>query len=107
MLAQSTERDERAAYGMLIKALEEPTRTIIANAGYDASEIMAEIKLAGPGHGFDVRSEQVVDMAQAGVLDVATVQKAAVHGAIAGAALALTIDVLIHRKKPEAVPAKP
>jgi len=107
MLAQSTERDERAAYGMLIKAMEEPIRTIIANAGYDASEIMAEIKLTGPGHGFDVRSEQVVDMAQAGVFDVATVQKAAVHGAVAGAALALTIDVLIHHKRREVVPAGP
>ena len=107
MLAQSTEGDERAAYVILMKAMEEPIRTIIANAGYDASEIMAEVKLAGPGHGFDVKSEQVVDMAQAGIFDVAAVQKAGVHGAIAGAALALTIDVLIHHKKPEEVAAKP
>jgi len=107
MLAQSTEGDERAAYVILMKAMEEPIRTIIANAGYDASEIMAEVKLTGPGHGFDVKSEQLVDMAQAGIFDVAAVQRAAVHGAIAGAALALTIDVLIHHKKPEEVAAKP
>jgi len=99
MLARGENSDERAAYEILIKALEQPIRTIIANAGYDASEIMAEIKLAGPGHGFDVRSEQVVDMAQAGIFDVATVLKAAIHGAVAGAGLALTTDVLVHHKK--------
>jgi len=99
MLAQSTEGDERAAYVILMKAMEEPIRTIIANAGYDASEIMAEVKLAGPGHGFDVKSAQVVDMAQAGIFDAAAVQKAAVHGTIAGAALALTLDVLVHHKE--------
>lgn len=102
-LDQSTDSDERAAYRILIKAMEEPIRTILANAGHDASQVMAEIKSAGPGHGFDVRSEQVVDMAQAGIWDAAVVQKAAVHGAIASAALALTIDVLVHHKEPEQV----
>ena len=102
-LAQSSDPDERASYRILIRALEEPLRTIVANAGFNADEIMAEIKSAGPGRGFDVTSEKVVDMAQAGVLDVATVQKAAVHSAIAGAALALTTDVLVHHKKPQEV----
>jgi chaperonin GroEL len=101
MLDQSTDPDERAAYRILIRALEEPIRTILTNAGYDASEVMAEIKQAGPGFGFDARSGQVVDVAQAGIFDVASVQKAAVHSAVASAALALTIDVLVHPKKPQ------
>ena len=101
MLEQSTDPDERAAYRMLIRALEEPVRTILTNAGYDASEVMAEIKQAGPGFGFDVRSGQVADVAQAGIFDVSSVQKAAVHSAVASAALALTIDVLVHPKKPQ------
>jgi chaperonin GroEL len=101
MLDQSTGPDERAAYHILIKALEEPIRTILTNAGYDASEIMAEIKRANAGHGFDVRSGQIVDMAKAGIFDAAGVQKAAVHSAVSSAALALTVDVLIHRKDPK------
>ena len=100
MLDQSTDPDERAAYRILIKALEEPIRTILTNAGYDASEVMAEIKRADAGYGFDVRSGQIVDMAKVGIFDAASVQKAAVHSAVASAALALTIDVLIHRKTP-------
>ena len=100
-LDQSRNVDEQAAYRVLIKAMESPIRTIIANAGYDDSETMAEIRQAGPGYGFDARSEQVVDMAQAGIFDAAAVQKAAVRGAVKSAALALTIDVLVHRKQPE------
>ena len=100
-LDQSTDPDERAAYRILIKALEEPVRTILTNAGYDASEVMAEMKRADAGHGFDVRSGQIVEMAKVGIFDAASVQKAAVHSAVASAALALTIDVLIHRKTPK------
>jgi len=39
-------------------------------------------------------------MAKAGINDAASVQKAVVHSAVASAALALTIDVLVHRKTP-------
>ena len=108
MLDQSTVPDERAAYSILIKAVAEPIRTIVANAGYDASEIMAEIKLAGSRYGFDVTSGQVVDMMGAGIRDAAIVQKSAVYGAITIAALALTIDVLVHRQEqPEHATIRP
>ena len=100
MLDDSTDADERAAYRILIRAMEEPMRTIAANAGYDPSDVMAEVRHAGPGYGFDARTGQIVDMAQAGVYDAVAVQKAALRGAIETAAMALTIDVLIHRKKP-------
>jgi chaperonin GroEL len=98
-LEQSQETDARAAYHILIKALEAPLRTIVANAGCDASEVMAQIKLAGAGHGFDVTTGQVVDMAEAGIYDPTGVQKAAAYVAIASAGLALTVDVLVHRKE--------
>lgn len=95
----STEPDARAAYHILLQVVETPLRTIAANAGHDPSEVVAHIKLAGPGHGFDVDSGQVVDMAQAGIYDPTSVQKAAVYSAIASAGLALTVDVLIHRQE--------
>jgi chaperonin GroEL len=101
LLARSTDPDERAAYRILIRGLEEPTRTLIANAGYDPSEVMAEIRLAGPGYGFDVLSERVVDMTKAGILDVASVQRSAVWRAVTGAAIALTTGALVHHKKPQ------
>jgi chaperonin GroEL len=97
LLDQSTGTDERAAYRILIDALAEPLRTIVTNAGHDDRDVMAEIRLAEPGYGFDVTTEHVVNMIEAGIYDTAATQKAAVHAAVASAALALTIDVLVHR----------
>ncbi len=97
--------DQQAAYRILHAALEEPVRTIVANAGYDTGAVMAELQHAPPGFGFDVRRGAVVDLAQAGIYDVAAAQKAAVQGAITAAAQALTIDVLIHPKQPQYVAA--
>ncbi len=103
MLSGSENPDERMADRILIKALEEPLRTIASNAGYDPGTIMVEVNRAAAGFGFDVRCGCVVDLAQAGIFDVAAAQKAAVYGAVAGAAHALTIDVLIHSKNPQYV----
>jgi chaperonin GroEL len=100
-LERSSGADERAAYHMLLDAVEMPIRTIVSNAGYDASEVLAQLKLAGPAFGFDVRTGEVVDVVEAGIRDVADVQKRAVESAVRTAALALTVDVLIHRKDPE------
>lgn len=97
----STEPDARAAYGILLKAMETPARTIIRNAGFNDSDVMAELRLAGPGFAFDVLNETPVHMATAGIYDPAGVVKAAVFTAIKTAALALTIDVLVHHAKPE------
>jgi chaperonin GroEL len=108
MRDESQDPDARAAYHILTHAMQAPLRTIVSNAGYDASEAMAEIKLAGPGHGFDVTTGQVVDVAEAGLYDTTGVLKLAVFSAIASAGLALTVDVLIHRQEqPEHASIRP
>jgi chaperonin GroEL len=101
LLEQGTDTDERAAYRILLKALETPIRTIISNAGYDVGDLMAEIRQAGPGHTFDVTTKQVVDVVEAGIFDVAAVQREAARSAVSSAALALTVEVMVHHKKPE------
>lgn len=99
MMARTMDTDERAAYQILQTALAEPLRTIVRNAGYDPSDVLAQLNLAGPGHGFDVTTGQVVDVAEAGLYDACSVQKLAVYSAVASAAQALTVDVMIHRKQ--------
>lgn len=96
-LAETDDVEARAAYGALIEALAEPMRAIVGNAGYEPSEVLAAVARSGPGYGFDALQGKVVDMAAAGIVDPANVQKAAVYAGIGGAALALTIDVLVHR----------
>jgi chaperonin GroEL len=88
--------DERAAYRILARALEAPTRAIIANAGADLARAMAGIEAAPRGYGYDVETAQVCDMARAGVLDVASVTRLALSGAVSAAAMALTTDALVH-----------
>jgi chaperonin GroEL len=85
------------AYRILLRAVEAPFRTLVGNAGFESSVVLGEVDRAGAGYGFDALAGQVVNMAEAGILDAAVVQKAAVHSAISGAALALTTDVIIHR----------
>ena len=99
MAAQAESLDERVAYQVLSRALEEPPRTILVNSGYDPSVILDQIVQAGAGFGFDIRAGQVVDMVQAGIFDSAGVILEAVRGALSTAALGITVDVMVHKKR--------
>lgn len=99
-MAQAEASEERAAYHILLQAIEAPTRTILHNAGVEAGTVFADIIAAGHGHGFDVRSGRIVNMAQAGIFDAASVTRASVNNAIRTAAMALTTDVVVHRSNP-------
>jgi len=100
-LTQSSTPDERAAYRMLLAATEAPIRTLLLNAGHDPSAILGDLDRTGADYGFDLASSQMVNMAEAGIFDVAAVQRDAIRSAISSAALALTIEVTVHHKKPE------
>jgi chaperonin GroEL len=96
----AVDSDERAAYNILLQALAEPARVILENAGFLPDEIMPEIRAAGLGFGFDVSTQKVTDMTAAGIIDSAAVLKNALISAVQGASLAMTVDVVIHRKNP-------
>ena len=94
---ESKDADERAAYHVLLQAMDAPLKTLLTNTGYEPGEIMGQIKSLKPGYGFDMVTGQVVSMQEAGILDIATVVKAAVMNGVGGATMALTTDVVIHR----------
>jgi chaperonin GroEL len=98
-LEESTNADQRAAYRIILHAMETPVITLLTNAGYEPGAILGKLKTLAPGYGFDVVTGQVVNMQEAGILDIATVVKAAVMNGVSGAAMALTTDVVIHRSK--------
>jgi chaperonin GroEL len=98
LLADKDSLDARAAHRILSGALEAPFRTLMSNSGYSEGKILGEVEQAGRGAGFDILSGRIREMIPSGIVDVAAVQKQAVISAIRGAALALTIDILIHRK---------
>jgi len=102
-LQQAVDPDEAAAYRILVGAMDVPLRAIAANAGLKPDEVMADLKHAGPGSGYDIFRKQAVPVSQITVLDSASVVQAAAYRSITAAALLLTVDVLIHHKKPETV----
>ena len=103
LLADTDSLDARAAHQILTAALEAPFRTLMSNGGYSEGKILDEVKQAGRGAGFDILSGRICEMISNGIVDVAAVQKQAIISAIRGAALALTIDILVHRKSPPIV----
>lgn len=92
--------DQRAAYRIMLEALEAPFRTLVTNAGCLAGKVLAEMQQSGPDYGYDVLANQIVNMKEAGISDAAPVVKSAVRTAFVSAALALTTDAIIHRKNP-------
>ncbi|MDF1513237.1 MAG: chaperonin GroEL [Anaerolineae bacterium] len=90
---------ERAAYHVIGEALEAPLRTLLINAGYEPGAIVAQLRGLAAGEGFDVVAGKVVNLQEAGILDIATVVKAAVLNGVGGATMALTTDVVVHRSK--------
>ena len=95
-----TDVDRVAAYRILIKVLKAPFCTILQNAGLDLDDIVPLVNQAGAGYGYDVVNRKVVHMADAEIFDAASVVKAGLHAAVSGAGLALSTDVIIHRKNP-------
>ncbi len=93
--------ESRAARLIMAAAAQAPIRQLLANAGYDPSEVLAQLALKGGGAGFDIMRDAIVDVAEAGILDVAQVQVEALQRAVSSAALALTIDVLVLHREPE------
>ena len=86
---------------MLARALEMPLRHILANAGVEAGDIIGQIQASPTGHGYDVTIGCIRSMQEAGIVDSAALATSALERAVRTAALALTVDVLVHHRNPE------
>ena len=99
--ADSTDLHERAAWDILRVAAEAPCRALLDNAGHAAPGlVIEEITAAGNGVGFDLNVGRLVDTHQQGAVDSAAAMLGAVRNGIGGAALALTVDTIVHRVNP-------
>lgn len=90
--------DEAVGLRILARALEEPMRRIVRNAGYEDAPVLGHVQERGDGFGFDVLSGQVVNMVEAGIYDPARVVRFAVETAISGALMGVTTEALVLRK---------
>ena len=90
----------QVANRILHRALEEPLRVIAFNAGFSADRVISLVGNCSNGGGFDVRTGELTDMHKAGIVDPARVLEHALHVAVSCAGVALTTDVIVHRKRP-------
>ena len=101
------EGDEKVGALIVKRALEEPIRQIVANAGLEGSVIVAKVKAEkGANRGFDAETLEFVDMMQAGIIDPTKVERVALQNAASVASLILTTHVLV-TDLPEDRPAAP
>jgi chaperonin GroEL len=90
------EGDEKVGAMIVKRALEEPIRQIVENAGLEGSVIVQKVKAEkGVTRGFDAESLEFVDMIQAGIIDPTKVERVALQNAASVASLLLTTEALI------------
>lgn len=92
--------DEATGVNIVLRALEEPIRTIAANAGQEGSVIVERLKNEPIGVGYNAATGEWVNMFEAGIVDPAKVTRSALQNAASVAAMFLTTEAVV-ADKPE------
>jgi len=87
--------DERIGVEIIKRALEEPIRTIVANAGIEGSIVVQKVKEGKDDYGFNARTEKYENLLKAGVIDPVKVTRVALENAASIAGLLLTTECTI------------
>ena len=104
---ETLEGDAKTGAKIVLKALEEPLRQIVVNAGLEGSVVVENIKRENKiGYGFNALTEEYTDMMAAGIVDPTKVTRSALQNASSVAAMVLTTESLVTDIK-EPVPAAP
>jgi len=90
--------DQKIGIEIVRRALEEPARQIVANAGLEPSVIVNKIKEGKGSFGFNAQTEQFEDLFESGVIDPTKVARVALENAASVAGLLLTTECTIVEK---------
>jgi chaperonin GroEL len=106
------DEDEQAGANIIRRALEEPLRMIVQNAGHEGSVIVEKVRENdNPNFGFNAAIEEYQDLIMAGVIDPLKVSRTALQNAASIAGLMLTTEAVIselpEKQKASAVPHPP
>ena len=90
------EGDQKVGADILRRALEEPVRQLVRNAGLEGSVVVEGLRVQNKANwGFDVMTEQYVDLVSAGIIDPAKVTRTALENAASVAGMILTTEALV------------
>jgi chaperonin GroEL len=101
--------EQQVGVTIVRRALEEPIRQIVENAGVEGSVVVDKVRKESKGSfGFDASSEKYVDLLEAGIIDPTKVTRTALQNAASVSGLMLTTEVMItelpEEKKEPAMP---
>ncbi len=97
--------DETTGINIVKRALEEPLRQIVANAGIEGSIIVQKVKEGKGDFGFNARTEQYENLLKAGVIDPTKVTRIALENASSIAGMLLTTECVVAEKPKKEEPA--
>ena len=98
--------DETTGIEIVKRAIEEPLRQIVANAGKEGAVIVQKVKEGKDDYGYNARKDCFENLCAAGVIDPAKVTRVALENAASIAGMFLTTECVIADKKEE-TPAAP
>jgi chaperonin groL len=99
--------DETTGIKIVERAIEEPLRQIVSNAGGEGSVVVNKVAEGSGDFGYNARTDVYEDMRKAGIIDPAKVARVALENASSIAGLFLTTECLITDKPEDNVPAMP
>jgi chaperonin GroEL len=98
-LVSQLDGDEKTGVAIIARALTEPLRQIVTNAGLDASVVLEKVKSGDQvGFGFDAYKETYCDMIAEGIVDPTKVARSALENAASISAMLLTTEALVGDK---------
>ena len=104
---EGTNADETTGMAIVRRALEEPLRQIVANAGLEGSIVVQKVRDGKADYGFNARTEEYENLLAAGVIDPTKVTRVALENAASIASMLLTTECVISEEPEEKAPAMP
>ncbi len=92
---EGANEDQTVGIGILKRAIEEPLRQIVENAGEDAAVILNQVKAGKGSYGYNAATSEFGDMLEEGILDPTKVTRLALQNAASVAGLLLTTEVMV------------
>jgi chaperonin GroEL len=92
---ETANEDQTVGIRILARAIEEPLRQIVENAGEDAAVVLNRVKEGKGAFGYDAAQGEFGDMLEAGILDPTKVARLALQNAASVAGLLLTTEVMV------------
>jgi chaperonin GroEL len=87
--------DQDTGIKIVLRALEQPFRGIIENAGEDSSEILSQVRSGEKSYGYNAQTEEFGDLVEMGIIDPAKVVRVALQNAASVAGLMITTEAMI------------